>query len=90
MAGFDKEMQAALEADGKKLADLTGEDHGPDFIDDDGDDDEYDWLDQECHLNDDGQCGLAGTEHCDFECPYRDSELFAGSEAWHKKHETPT
>lgn len=33
---FDKEMQAALMADGEKLAALTGEDHGPwdmaDFI----------------------------------------------------------
>ncbi|MBX4941149.1 hypothetical protein [Rhizobium binae] len=26
---FDKEMQAALEADGEKLRALTGEDHGP-------------------------------------------------------------
>lgn len=25
----DKEMQAALEADGEKLRQLTGEDHGP-------------------------------------------------------------
>lgn len=29
--GFDREMQAALEADGAKLAALTGEDHGPYF-----------------------------------------------------------
>lgn len=28
---FDKEMQHALEADGEKLRQLTGEDHGPDF-----------------------------------------------------------
>ena len=27
--GFDKEMQRALEADGEKLRQLTGEDHGP-------------------------------------------------------------
>jgi rubrerythrin len=26
---FDKEMQRALEADGEKLRQLTGEDHGP-------------------------------------------------------------
>lgn len=26
---FDKEMMAALEADGEKLRQLTGEDHGP-------------------------------------------------------------
>jgi len=31
---FDKEMQAALEADGEKLAALTGEDHGPWSVDD--------------------------------------------------------
>lgn len=61
----------------------------PDDEHDDDGDEEYDWLDQECHLGADGQCGLAGTEHCDFECPYRDSELFAGSEAWRKKHEKP-
>lgn len=31
---FDREMQRALEADGEKLRQLTGEDHGPWFIDD--------------------------------------------------------
>lgn len=55
----------------------------PDDIDDG---DEFDWLEQECGLADDGQCAMAGTEHCDFTCPYRDSEDFAGSEAWNKKH----
>lgn len=51
--------------------------------------DDEDELDREadCGLMDDGQCMLAGTEWCDFECPNRDSELFAGSEAWRKKHE---
>lgn len=50
-------------------------------------DDECEWGDfDECGLMDDGQCMLAGTEHCDFECMYRDSDLFAGSEAWMKKH----
>lgn len=49
-------------------------------------DEEYDWLEQECGLMADGQCGMAGTEHCDFSCPYRDSEDFAGSAAWDKKH----
>jgi hypothetical protein len=29
---FDREMQAALEADGEKLRHLTGEDHGPYFM----------------------------------------------------------
>lgn len=32
-AGFDREMQRALEADGEKLFQLTGEDHGPVFLD---------------------------------------------------------
>jgi hypothetical protein len=31
---FTKEMQAALEADGEKLRQLTGEDHGPHFLPD--------------------------------------------------------
>lgn len=29
---FDKEMQAALEADGEYLRQMTGEDHGPIFL----------------------------------------------------------
>lgn len=49
-------------------------------------DEPHDDLDEECALGDNGQCGLAGTEHCDFVCPYRDSEDFAGSAAWIKKH----
>ncbi len=31
-AGFGPEMQAALEADGEKLRQLTNEDHGPYFV----------------------------------------------------------
>jgi len=54
---------------------------------DETDDTEWDDDDliEECGLGDDGQCLLAGTEHCDFECPYRDSEDFAGSAAWCRK-----
>lgn len=44
------------------------------------DEDEFDPAD-ECMLMPDGQCMAAGSEWCDFECPYRDSELFAGSRA---------
>lgn len=55
--------------------------------DDDDYDDEDDWLEQECALGHDGQCGLAGSEHCDLVCPNRNSELFVGSTAWRKKHE---
>jgi hypothetical protein len=32
MSIFDKEMQKALEADGEKLRQMTGEDHGPYFF----------------------------------------------------------
>jgi hypothetical protein len=56
------------------------------FEDDDDGLDPVDELDLECMLSYDGQCGLAGSEHCDFVCPYRDSEDFAGSAAWMKKH----
>jgi len=48
---------------------------------DEGDDDDFD-----CHLRPDGQCGAAGSEMCDFECPNRNSELFVGSKAWCLKH----
>ena len=34
MSGFDLDMQRALEADGEKLFQLTGEDHGPYFLGD--------------------------------------------------------
>lgn len=49
-----------------------------DYPGDDFDDEEFDELEeliQECgllpaHLG--GGCQLSGTEHCDFECPFRD------------------
>lgn len=34
----------------------------------DGPDDDEDWLDMTCSLGPDGQCGQAGSEFCDFEC----------------------
>lgn len=53
----------------------------------DGEGDETtDDLEDECGLMRDGQCSMAGTEHCDFECPNRESELFCGSAAWQRKH----
>jgi hypothetical protein len=58
--------------------------YGDDFEGYDDDPDEFD--DDECMLMHDGQCMAAGSEWCDFECPWRDSELFAGSAAWNKKH----
>ena len=51
----------------------------------DGEDDD-DFLEMECGLMRDGQCSQAGTEHCDFVCPNRNSEAFCGSKAWLKKH----
>lgn len=45
--------------------------------DEDFDADEDDDFD--CHMGPDGQCGAAGSEMCDFECPtmraYRDGSL---------------
>lgn len=69
----DDEARAELEANGY---------YDSDFDDYDDDDD---WLEEECGLAADGQCSMAGTEHCDFVCPNRDSEDFAGSDAWNKK-----
>lgn len=57
------------------------------YEDQDAEHDEDDFLEMECGLAGDGQCSMAGTEHCDFVCPYRDSEDFCGSKAWRKKHE---
>lgn len=48
------------------------------------DEDEFD--DYDCGLMRDGQCTKAGSEECDFSCPNRESELFAGSAAWIAKH----
>lgn len=53
--------------------------------DDPRDWDEEDGDDFDCHLGPDGQCGAAGSEMCDFECPNRHSELFVGSRAWCRK-----
>lgn len=61
------------------------EDGGMSDPDDDDDDlEEEDWID--CGLAPDGQCQLAGTEHCDWDCPYSRSEHFVGSLAWHNKN----
>lgn len=56
---------------------MAGEDDYPE----DGPDE---WED--CGLMHDGQCSMAGSEHCDFSCPNRDSDMFAGSRAWREKH----
>ena len=51
------------------------------YEDEDGPDlDEDDAFDEDCGLNfEDGQCALAGTEHCDWICPNRNSDQFAGN-----------
>lgn len=65
-------------------------DHGTpyqgDYDIDDYDDDFEDDDDSDCMLMEDGQCLKAGSEECDFCCPNRMSEFFAGSPAWRKKH----
>ncbi|MDW9762179.1 hypothetical protein GOB02_21820 [Sinorhizobium meliloti] len=53
MTGFDKEMQKAIEADGEYLRQMTGEDHGPYFLDDD---------------QEDGGCFNCGGEGFVFDC----------------------
>ncbi len=50
--------------------------------------DDWDDLDAECGLARDGQCSMAGSEHCDFCCPNRNSDLFVGSAAWRAKHQS--
>ena len=54
--------------------------------DDPRDWDEEDGDDFDCGLAPDGQCSKAGSEECDWECPHRMSEHFAGSPAWRRKH----
>lgn len=51
--------------------------------DDAADDEEGDGLedDFDCGLMSNGQCAKAGSEECDWSCPNRESELFAGSVA---------
>jgi hypothetical protein len=50
---------------------------GYDHYDQDEPDDELDEYEEfDCHMHSDGQCGAAGSEDCDFACPYmRDIRL---------------
>jgi len=52
-------------------------DDDPDYEwDDDNeeyDDGDEDWFD--CHMTADGLCGMAGSEECEFECPYRQDQI---------------
>jgi hypothetical protein len=45
---------------------MSDDDDYNDYDDDEPDDDE----EFDCHMGPDGSCGLAGTEECDWECPY--------------------
>lgn len=67
--------------DQSQVDDHLFDDSEDEYTDDDGDA----WEDL-CGLGHDGQCSQAGTEHCDFCCPARNSEFFAGSAAWNEKH----
>ena len=40
--------------------------------DDEFEEDEYEQALSQCGITQDGYCMLAGTEYCDFECPFRD------------------
>lgn len=65
------------------------DDHRFAYMDEDyGDDDDLDFI---CGLGPDGQCALAGSEDCDWDCPNSHGPGYAGSEAWAKLHaaETP-
>lgn len=68
---FDKDMQAALIADGAKLSELTGEDHGPYFLDDDDD--------VKCVNAHDRCYGGAGGP-----CPYCERPIVAGQQSAHR------
>lgn len=45
------------------------EDDEYDYREYDDEEDEYESALSDCHMGPDGQCGAAGSEHCEFECP---------------------
>lgn len=61
----------------------------PDYADefDDCDPDEDEFSDFDCGLRIDGQCSMAGTETCDWDCPHSHGPYYAGSEAWNRRHD---
>jgi hypothetical protein len=46
-------------------------------LDDDFDDAEENFFD--CHMGPDGYCGAAGSEDCEFDCPYRRAQRLRAS-----------
>lgn len=45
-------------------------DHDPSDFDDYDDGGDSDDLDFDCRMDRNGDCGAAGSEECEFECPY--------------------
>lgn len=64
------------------MSERSPDDDNNEFEDEPQDEDPW----EGCGLGDDGQCSMAGSEHCDFSCPMRDSEFFAGGKEWKAKH----
>jgi hypothetical protein len=54
------------------------EDEDCDDEDDDGFGPGYDEEQFDCGMDKDGACSMAGSEDCDFECPYRAQQLRTG------------
>lgn len=50
----------------------TGSEFEYDEIDEREDDEA--WAELMCSLHSDGQCGAAGSEYCEFECPFRNEK----------------
>lgn len=48
---------------------IEAHDRDPDEYDDPEFDDESGAWPMDCHMHHDGQCGAAGSEWCEFECP---------------------
>ena len=41
----------------------------------------------DCGLRLDGQCSMAGSEDCDWDCPHSHGPRYAGSKAWCEMHD---
>ena len=66
------------------LIEMTETSSEPD--DDLCDDGEEDGDDDDCGLSfDDGQCSMAGSEHCDWSCRWSRSKFFAGNPGFKPK-----
>lgn len=58
-----------------------------DFDDYEDDEDVGEEAYYDCGLMPDGQCLKAGSEECDWECPYSHGEFYCSSALWQKKHD---